>query len=208
MKIEIKDNFSGSVIFSHEQENNSIKVTVEMAINGSVDLRDANLNSADLNGAYLRGANLNGAYLSVADLRGADLRHAKACHANLGGANLFGADMGYADLAYASLSNADLRDADLSYANLRGADLRGASLQGASLLCQGDMRFIFTLQIDKWVVGFTKEVLQIGCKRYKISEWREFTDAEISVMDQSALAWWKRWKVPLFAIIDERLKDL
>jgi uncharacterized protein YjbI with pentapeptide repeats len=153
MKIEIKNRFTGEVIFSHEQENNSFRISVELAIKSSADLRSADLSSADL--------------------RSADLRYA------------------------------NLRSADLSSANLRSADL-----SSASLICTGDMKFIFTLQIDKWLIGFTKDILQIGCQRHSIEDWRNLSDETINDMASGALAWWKRWKGPLFTIIDERLKDL
>ena len=104
-KIEIKSTL-GSVLFELEKENNSIKKTLEEAVNRGADLR-----GADLRGAVLQEANLR-----CADLRGADLR----C-ADLQGADLRGAD----------LRGADLQGADLGGANLLGANLLGADLQGA-----------------------------------------------------------------------------
>jgi hypothetical protein len=61
IKIEIKNRFTGSVIFEYTKENNTIKDTIEEAV------RDrANLNRANLDGANLDGANLNGASLNRA----------------------------------------------------------------------------------------------------------------------------------------------
>lgn len=37
----------------------------------------------------------------------------------------------------------------------------------------------------------------IGCKSYLIEEWRNFTDEEISKMDEDALTWWKKYKINL-----------
>ena len=107
-KIEIKSIW-GSILFSHECENNSMKLTVEAANRTCVPLRRADLRCADLRCANLRCADLGGADLSGADLRGADLR---------------GTDLRCADLSGAALSCADLRCADLRGADLRGADLR------------------------------------------------------------------------------------
>jgi len=78
MKIEIKSWINGSVLFELDQENNSIKTTVEKAIQSGANLSDANLR-----GAHLSGANLSDAYLS-----GANLSDANLGGANLGGANL------------------------------------------------------------------------------------------------------------------------
>ena len=77
MKIEIKCQFTGSVLFEHSVKDNTVKLTVLAAVEKKVSLSGADLSGADLSGAYLRGADLSGAYLSGADLRGADLRGAK-----------------------------------------------------------------------------------------------------------------------------------
>jgi len=93
VKIEIKARITGVVLFAHEAEGNTIKLTVEKAISVS-----AYLGGAYLGGAYLRGANLRDADLGGADLRGADLGGADLGGAYLGGADLMGAYLGGADL--------------------------------------------------------------------------------------------------------------
>ena len=100
--IQIKS-LSGSVIFEHTAENNTVTLTVEAAVSCGVSLAKANL---------------VGACLAVADLTGADLT----------GADLTGADISWADLADANLKDAKLKDA-----NLKGAILKGANLEGANL---------------------------------------------------------------------------
>ena len=62
IKIQIKT-ISGNVLFEHESEGNTVRITMEEAV----------LKGADLGGAYLRGADLKGADLKGADLIGADL---------------------------------------------------------------------------------------------------------------------------------------
>ena len=57
MLIEIKNRFSGAVLFSHDCEGNTMMLTVSAAIQV---------------GAYLSGADLSGANLSGADLSGAN----------------------------------------------------------------------------------------------------------------------------------------
>ena len=68
MKIEIKHRYNDSILFAHDCEENSLKITIKMALKAS-----ANLYGADLGGANLRGANLYGADLYGADLGGANL---------------------------------------------------------------------------------------------------------------------------------------
>ena len=97
IKIEIRNRWTGSVVFEYTKEGNTITETVLEAIRRGADLRDANLRGANLRGADLYGADLYGADLRDANLRGADLRDA-----NLRGANLRGADLRDAKGCYLS----------------------------------------------------------------------------------------------------------
>ena len=63
MKIEIKCRFSGSILFTHEAEYNSMKLTLEAAVSAR-----ANLAGANLARAYLAGANLDGEILTKAPI--------------------------------------------------------------------------------------------------------------------------------------------
>ena len=140
IKIEIRNRWTGSVVFEYTKEGNTITETVLDAIRRGADLRDADLCDADLCGANLCDAdlcdaNLCGAYLCDANLRSA----------NLSGANLRDADLRCADLCGANLRGANLRGADLRGANLYGADLRGANLRNAKgcyLSCPTEGSFI------------------------------------------------------------------
>jgi uncharacterized protein YjbI with pentapeptide repeats len=96
MKIQIKARFTGSVLFEHEAEGNSIKITLEAAVKARANLARAYLARADLaranlDGANLAGANLAGAYLAGAYLDGANLAGAYLAGAYLDGAYLAGA---------------------------------------------------------------------------------------------------------------------
>ena len=98
IKIEIRNRWTGAVVFEYTKEGNTITETVLEAIRRGANLSDADLSDADLRCADLRCANLCGANLSDADLRGADLRCANLSDANLCSANLSGADLRCADL--------------------------------------------------------------------------------------------------------------
>jgi hypothetical protein len=89
MKIDIKNRWTGLVIYSADAE------LLKLA-----DLSGANLIDADLSGANLSSANLIGA-----DLRGANLRGANLSSAILSGANLIDADLRGANLSSAILSD-------------------------------------------------------------------------------------------------------
>ena len=170
---EIKNRWTGEVLFSCEipdgMESGMIaRHAFETAIAEDANLRDANLRGADLEDANLRDANLRGA-----DLRGADLEDA-----NLRGADLRGAN----------LEDANLRDANLEDANLRGANLEDA--KNAPLI-------IPTLRWLVCINGFG--YMRIGCQNHKVEQWKAFTDQEISRMDSDALSFWNQYKVMLLA---------
>ncbi len=110
MKIEIKCRFSGSVLFSHEAEDNSMKLTLEAAVSARANLAGAYLDGANLDGANLDGANLDGANLARANLDGAYLARANLARANLARANLARANLARANLAGANLDGAKIKD--------------------------------------------------------------------------------------------------
>ena len=62
IKIEIRNRWTGSVVFEYTKEGNTITETVLDAIRRGADLRGADLRDADLRGANLRDA--KGCYLS------------------------------------------------------------------------------------------------------------------------------------------------
>ena len=210
MKIQILSRFTGAVLFEHEAENNTIKLTMLAALEIRADLRGANLIGADLRGANLRWANLRVADLSeadlseadlrVADLSEADLRGADLSEADLRGADLRGANLRWANLREADLSEADLRVADLSEADLSGANLRWANLRGADI--DGDKITNNPIVITglQWWILITDNYLRIGCQRHSHAKWAEMSNDDINAMDSSALDFWKQWRDSLLAM--------
>lgn len=127
-RIEITCWRSGRVLFAHEVENNTMRLTAEAAVKAR-----ANLGGANLSDAVMPGANLSGAYLSGVNLVRADLGGANLTWADLSGANLTWANLGGADLYEANLTGANLTGASLAWANLTGANLDGAVLDSVDL---------------------------------------------------------------------------
>ena len=66
MKIEIKHRFTDAILFEADRENNTIKSTIEAALDAGADLSGANLSRANLSRADLSGASLSRANLSGA----------------------------------------------------------------------------------------------------------------------------------------------
>lgn len=104
-----------------------------------------------------------------------------------------GADMRGANMSGANMSGADMRLANMSYANMRGADMRGAV---------GNMEEVKSMQLEKYMIVFTSDILCIGCQQHTIEEWFGFTDDYISQMDIGALEWWNKWKDFIFTAIE------
>jgi len=166
MLIEIKHRATGTVLFAHNQDSNTVNTTLELAVKTRTDLSGAYLSRAYLYGANLMdanlpGANLSRAYLSGTDLSGAnlsgtDLSDANLSDANLSGANLSGTDLSRAylfdaNLSGANLSNANLAYTYLTYTNLSGANLMGAKYgDGSPVECVPcDVQLIKTARIDQ-----------------------------------------------------------
>jgi len=134
--IEIKDRYSGRVLFETEAE--TLKDALEKAVVLGMDLSCADLRNADLREACLTNANL-----SNADFSGASLFKAILWKSSLIGARFCNVDLRYANVRYAKLKKAVLRNSELictyflgsnlARANFRGSNLEGADLQGANL---------------------------------------------------------------------------
>ena len=163
VKIEIKNRWTGKVLFELESENNTVKNTVVEAVKGDASLRDADLRGADLSGADLCDASLRDADLCGADLCGADLRDADLRGADLRGANLSGAS-----LSGANLSGANLRDANLSGADLSGADLRGVKIL-KTIVFIGIYRYI-AMPI---IAEDGKHYVKLGCHLRTVEDWEK-----------------------------------
>ena len=104
-----------------------------------------------------------------------------------------------ANLSDANLSGVDLYCSDLSGANLYGANLYGADLRDAN----GNLRHVKSLQTEKYYITYTSKIIQIGCQRHTIEEWKNFNDKKILEMDgKEALLWWNKWKPIIMQIIE------
>ena len=153
IRIEIKNRFTGKIIFEFSKENNTIFKTVKEYI--KKELAEGKL--------Y---ANLSYANLSYADLSSANLSSANLSYANLSYADLSSANLSSANLSYANLSSANLSYANLSSANLSSADLSKRYIQ---IACIGSAKRMTTYCFDDdivWCGCFTGtlEQFETQCK--------------------------------------------
>jgi uncharacterized protein YjbI with pentapeptide repeats len=136
IKIQIKNRWTGSIIFEYKKENNTLAETIKEYITQSqfrVDLTGVDLTGVDLTDVDLTGANLTRAILTRAILTDVDLTGAILTDAILTDAILTGVDLTGANLTGVDLTGVDLTGAILTRANLTGAILTGVDLTRAIL---------------------------------------------------------------------------
>lgn len=131
---------SGKILFQHQCENNSTRLTLEAAVAANIDLTGADLTGKDLSYANLPGAALAGAKLSGAKLTGVNFYKANLCRAQMSFCKMTGAKMSFCKLAGANFNRSILNDvnfyrADLSDSKLSHVKLYGATLNKTRLIC-------------------------------------------------------------------------
>ena len=166
----------------------------------NVDLSNTNLHNVDLNNSDLNNSDLRNADLSNTNLSSTNLHNTNLSNTNLNNAYLCNADLSNAYLSNAYLINADLSNADLRNADLRNADLHNVDLHNTI----GNGKEVKTLLcFEPYIINYTAENLQIGCKNYPIKDWWGFTNKEILEMDgKIALGFWNNYKSILMKIIE------
>jgi uncharacterized protein YjbI with pentapeptide repeats len=164
-KIKIKSIY-GSVLFSFEKKDNTLRDSVLEAIKIGADLRYSNLRSADLSGANLSGADLSGA-----NLRRANLRRANLTYSDLSGADLIGADLSGADLRRANLSGADLRRANFNEST--AFLLSQCPSEGSFIAWKKARGMIVKLEVCEDAKRSSATTLKCRCSKAKVLEIQE-----------------------------------
>ncbi len=135
IKIEIKNRFTGKILFEYSKDNNTIKDTVLKAIEDKADLRWANLSEANLSKANLSEADLSKADLRWANLSEADLRWANLSEANLRWANL---SVIKADFFYVLLYGKN--EIEFLKKNLIDGNIDGSTYEGECCCLSGTLK--------------------------------------------------------------------
>ena len=59
------------------------------------------------------------------------------------------------------------------------------------------------MQTETYYITYTSKIIQIGCQRHTIEEWKNFNNKSILEMDgKKALEWWDKWKPIIMQIIE------
>jgi uncharacterized protein YjbI with pentapeptide repeats len=160
VKIEIKNRWTGKVLFEYESEDNTIKKTLLQAIAEGSNLRgsnlsDSNLSDSDLSGSDLSGSDLSGSNLSGSNLRGSNLRGS-----NLSGSNLSDSNLSGSNLSGSNLSGSNLRGSNLSDSNLRDSNLSDSDLSDSNLSPIRDDFFLVLLRGIAEIPKLKKNVIE------------------------------------------------
>jgi len=182
---------NGGLIFKHTCEDNTIKITLEKAVELKINLTMANLDSADLSYSNLRSANL-----SCASLEKANLHCANLFNADLSYADLFGADLKFANLHGASLEKADLSRANLGDASLEDAILIDIEVdeltsffyiqcpeEGSFVAWKKAGSFIVKLEVCKDALRSSATTSKCRCSKAKVLEIQHLDGSKTSIKE-------------------------
>lgn len=154
----------GEIIYECYSE--SIKTSVESAVNCGILLKNINLDHTDLHGINLSGL----------DLSGASFYNTNLSNANLSNSYLKGSNLQNTILKNANMSNTNLISANLEGANLKGTILNNVDLREANLSKTiTDKRYIqiSCIGCDKEIIiyCFDDDIVWYGCFRYTLEKF-------------------------------------
>jgi len=155
----------------------------------------ANFYKYDISGLYFSDRNLTDANMTEANMTRANMARANMTRANMTRANMTDVDM-----TRANMTDVDMTEANMTRANMTRANMTEANMHG----CIGNSRQIKSIFISAdYPITYTSTILQIGCKKFPISEWWDFNDAVIEGFEGGALALWKKHKGLIRQIIED-----
>ena len=158
-------------------------------------------------------ANFSGSDFSESNFRGSDFSESDFSESDFSGSDFSWSDFSGSDFSESDFSESDFRGSNFSGSNFRGSDFRGSDFSGSDFRGLdfrksrhqykiGNMREWHSMQLDRYMIVFDKNILAIGCQQHSIKKWKEFSDKEISNMDKAALDWWNKWKDFIFKAIE------
>ncbi len=162
-----------------EDDRKSEKELVEYCILEGISLNNANLENINLSGLDFDNVFINGASFKNTNLSNISSKNASFIDCDFSGVRLYGCNLLDTEFENCIFENVDFRD------------------------CIGDMKNIFTVAIDTYVMNFSKTHLSLGCQIKTIREWRNTSVDNIEDEEQKWL--WGYYKDTIFEIIDKRL---
>ncbi|HDZ5093983.1 TPA: pentapeptide repeat-containing protein [Campylobacter jejuni] len=162
-----------------EDDRKSEKELVEHCILEGISLNNANLENLDLSGLNFDNVFINGTSFKNANLNDISSKNASFIDCNFSGVSFHFCNFLRTEFENCIFDNVSLRD------------------------CIGDMKNIFSVVIDTYVMTFTKTIMNLGCNSKSIDDWRKTNPDNIDDEEQKWL--WSYYKDTIFEIIDKRL---
>ncbi|EMB8186410.1 pentapeptide repeat-containing protein, partial [Campylobacter coli] len=104
----------------------------------------------------------------------------------------------------ASFIDCDFSGASFNFCNFLRTEFENCIFENVDLRdCIGDMKNIFSVVVDTYVMTFTKTMMNLGCDTKTIKEWRNLSVDDLEDEEQKWL--WNYYKDTIFEIIDKRL---
>jgi hypothetical protein len=124
---------------------------------------------------------------------------------NFLGGDFRGGDFWGGDFWGGNFRGGNFRGGDFWGGNFRGGNFRGGDFWGGNFLggdFRGEKLTIKPLCVYglTWRVIITGEQMEIGCQRHTHTEWAEFDDSAISVMESHAADFWVEHKAMLLSM--------
>ena len=185
MKTTVKiKSISGNVLFSYECEDNSIRKTLEKAVEVGANLSRSNLREVDLSEAYLSEADLTGADLSGANLRGANLTGANLSGTYLSGANLSGTYLSGANLSWAYLSGANL--SGTFYNDVTSFLLSQCPSEGSFIAWKKARGYIVKLKVTENAKRSSATTLKCRCSEAEVLDIQDLDGNSVDIKEVSS----------------------
>ena len=185
MKTTVKiKSISGNVLFSYECEDNSIRKTLEKAVEVGANLSRSNLREVDLSEAYLSEADLTGADLSGANLRGANLTGANLSGTYLSGANLSGTYLSGANLSWAYLSGANL--SGTFYNDVTFFLLSQCPSEGSFIAWKKARGYIVKLKVTENAKRSSATTLKCRCSEAEVLDIQDLDGNSVDIKEVSS----------------------
>ncbi|EAL7494771.1 pentapeptide repeat-containing protein [Campylobacter coli] len=134
-----------------EDDRQSEKELVEYCILEGISLNDANLENLNLSGLDFDNVFINGASFKNANLNDISSKNTSFIDCDFSGASFNFCNFLRTEFENCIFENVDLRD------------------------CIGDMKNIFSVVVDTYVMTFTKTMMNLGCDTKTIKEWRNLS---------------------------------
>jgi len=159
------------------------------------------------------GANLSYSVMSSTSLTYCNFDDTKSIGINFTDTNLCGSTFNKADMKLSYLNNANMKSTQMNNADLSGSDMNNVNLVGVKMEnsklvdtlitnVRGNGEEVCSMDIDRQLITFTKDILAIGNYQHNISQWElMLADNPMFLKEDDLLEFWHKWENIIFDLI-------